>query len=45
MENQEEIYLEEEKELQEATKQDGINEDEEKKLYEQYLVEAGDTND
>lgn len=43
--NQEEIMIEEEKELQEATKQDGINEDEERVLYENYLVEAGETND
>ncbi len=43
--NQEEIYLEEEKELQEATKQEGIDEKEEKELYEKYLTEAGETND
>lgn len=43
--NQEEIYLEEEKELQEATKQEGIDEEEEKRLYEEYLAKAGETND
>lgn len=43
--NQEEIYLEEEKELQEATKQEGINEDEERTLYENYLTKAGENND
>lgn len=39
---QEKDFLEEEKELQEATKQDGINEQEEKELYEKWL---GDNND
>lgn len=43
--NQEEIYLEEEKELQAATNQEGIDEAEEKELYEKYLVEAGEIND
>lgn len=43
--NQEEVYLDEEKELQEATKQEGIDEEEEDRLYEEYLIKAGETND
>lgn len=43
--NQEEIYIEEEKELQEATKQEEIDEEEEKRLYEEYLAKVGEIND
>lgn len=42
--NQEEIYLKEEKELQEATIQEGIDEEEENTLYEKY-IEEGENND